>query len=78
MPFSSGKNVVILNRDDGWDFSSYREGDGATLQLFDKEKLASSSLLALDPLPLKCLGRHSGFNLERLRPKRRRGAWTLA
>ena len=55
MPFSNGKNVVILNLADGWDFSSYREGDGATLPLFDKKKLASSSLLALDPLPLKFL-----------------------
>jgi hypothetical protein len=44
MPFSSGKKAVIFNRADGWDFSSYREGDGNALLLSDKEKLASSSL----------------------------------
>jgi hypothetical protein len=73
-----GKKAVILNRADGWDFIFYREGDGVTWPLFDKEKLASSPLLALDPLPLKYLGWHSGFNLERLRPKRQRRAWPLA
>ena len=51
MPFSSGKKAVIFNRADSWDFSSYREGDGIALPLFDKEKVASSSLLALAPLP---------------------------
>jgi hypothetical protein len=64
MPFSSGKKAVIFNRADSWDFSSYREGDGNALPLFDKEKVASSSLLALAPLLLKYLGWHSGFNLE--------------
>jgi hypothetical protein len=49
MPFSSGKKAVIFNRADSWDFSSYREGDGNALPLFDKEKVASSSLLALAP-----------------------------
>jgi len=76
MPFSSGKKAVIFNRTDSWDFSSYREGDGNALPPFDKEKLASSSLLALAPLPLKYLGWHAGFNLERLLPKRRRRGWT--
>jgi len=66
MPFSSGKKAVVFNRADSWDFSSYREGDGNALPLFDKEKVASSSLLALAPLLLKYLGWHSGFNLERV------------